>query len=325
MIQAENLTKYYGDVCALAGVSFHVERGEIVGLLGPNGAGKTTAMKILTCFMPPTSGTARVAGHDIFEEPLKVKRNVGYLPEEPPVYPELTVDEYLSYAGRLKGLSGGALREAKARAMEKCGVDHVARRLIGNLSKGYRQRVGLAQALLHNPPVLILDEPTVGLDPVQILEIRALIKALAQDHTVILSTHIMQEVEAVCGRVIIINEGRIVAVDTADNLRSQMGTSRRILVRVARPSADLVTKLMALDGVLDVEAEDDGLYRVESALDRDVREDVARVAVESGAGLLELTGVAVSLEEVFLKLTTEDVPAGLASDEAAPSAAEGTA
>jgi len=324
MIQAENLTKYYGDVRALDGVSFHVERGEIVGLLGPNGAGKTTAMKILTCFMPPTSGTARVAGHDIFEAPLKVKRNVGYLPEEPPVYPELTVQEYLSYAGRLKGLGGADLKRAMGLAMEKCGVDHVARRLIGNLSKGYRQRVGLAQALLHNPPVLILDEPTVGLDPVQILEIRALIKDLAQEHTVILSTHIMQEVEAVCGRVIIINEGRIVAVDTADNLRTQMGTSRRILIRVARPSQDLVQKLMALDGVLDVEAEDDGRVRVESQLDRDVREDVARVAVESGAGLLELTGVAVSLEEVFLKLTTEDVPAGLV-DEAAPSAAEGTA
>ncbi|NOY45340.1 MAG: ATP-binding cassette domain-containing protein [Deltaproteobacteria bacterium] len=324
MIQAENLTKYYGDVRALDGVSFHVERGEIVGLLGPNGAGKTTAMKILTCFMPPTSGTARVAGHDIFEQPLKVKRNVGYLPEEPPVYPELTVQEYLSYAGRLKGLGGADLKRAMGQAMEKCGVDHVARRLIGNLSKGYRQRVGLAQALLHNPPVLILDEPTVGLDPVQILEIRALIKDLAQEHTVILSTHIMQEVEAVCGRVIIINEGRIVAVDTADNLRTQMGTSRRILIRVARPSQDLVQKLMALDGVLDVEAEDDGRVRIESQLDRDVREDVARVAVESGAGLLELTGVAVSLEEVFLKLTTEDVPAALA-DEAAPSAAEGTA
>ncbi|WP_025323118.1 ABC transporter ATP-binding protein [Deferrisoma camini] len=324
MIQAENLTKYYGDVRALDGVSFHVERGEIVGLLGPNGAGKTTAMKILTCFMPPTSGTARVAGHDIFEQPLQVKRNVGYLPEEPPVYPELTVQEYLSYAGRLKGLGGANLKRAMGLAMEKCGVDHVARRLIGNLSKGYRQRVGLAQALLHNPPVLILDEPTVGLDPVQILEIRALIKDLAQEHTVILSTHIMQEVEAVCGRVIIINEGRIVAVDTADNLRTQMGTSRRILMRVARPGQDLVQKLMALDGVLDVEAEDDGRVRIESQLDRDVREDVARVAVESGAGLLELTGVAVSLEEVFLKLTTEDVPAALA-DEAAPSAAEGTA
>ncbi len=324
MIQAENLTKYYGDVRALDGVSFHVERGEIVGLLGPNGAGKTTAMKILTCFMPPTSGTARVAGHDIFEQPLKVKRNVGYLPEEPPVYPELTVQEYLSYAGRLKGLGGADLKRALGLAMEKCGVDHVARRLIGNLSKGYRQRVGLAQALLHNPPVLILDEPTVGLDPVQILEIRALIKDLAQEHTVILSTHIMQEVEAVCGRVIIINEGRIVAVDTADNLRTQMGTSRRILIRVARPSPDLVQKLMALDWVLDVEAEDDGRVRIESQLDRDVREDVARVAVESGSGLLELTGVAVSLEEVFLKLTTEDVPAGLA-DEAAPSAVEGTA
>ncbi len=322
MIQAENLTKYYGDVRALDGVSFHVDQGEIVGLLGPNGAGKTTAMKILTCFMPPTSGTARVAGHDIFEEPLKVKRNVGYLPEEPPVYPELTVQEYLSYAGRLKGLGGVDLKRAMGLAMEKCGVDHVARRLIGNLSKGYRQRVGLAQALLHNPPVLILDEPTVGLDPVQILEIRTLIKDLAQEHTVILSTHIMQEVEAVCGRVIIINEGRIVAVDTADNLRTQMGTSRRILIRVARPSPDLVQKLMALDGVLDVEAEDDGRVRIESQLDRDTREDVARVAVESGVGLLELTGVAVSLEEVFLKLTTEDVDHNV---DTAFDAAEGTA
>ncbi len=307
MIQAENLTKHYGDVRALDGVSFHVEQGEIVGLLGPNGAGKTTAMKILTCFMPPSSGTARVAGHDIFDEPLQVKRNVGYLPEEPPLYAELTVDEYLSYAGRLKGLAGGELRQAKARAMEKCGIGHVARRLIGNLSKGYRQRVGLAQALLHNPPVLILDEPTVGLDPVQIIEIRNLIKDLAQDHTVILSTHIMQEVEAICGRVIIINEGRIVAVDTADNLRQQVGRGRRILLKVRRPTSDLVNRLMALDGVLDVEALDGGAYRIESRRDQDLREDVARVAVESGAGLLELTGVAVSLEEVFLRLTTEDV------------------
>ncbi|MHB8764667.1 MAG: ABC transporter ATP-binding protein [Deferrisomatales bacterium] len=305
MIQAENLTKYYGDVRALDGVSFHVDQGEIVGLLGPNGAGKSTAMKILTCFMPPTAGAARVAGHDIFDEPLAVKRKVGYLPEEPPVYPELTVTEYLSYAGRLKGLSGGGLKTARARAVEKCGLVGVAGRLVGNLSKGYRQRVGLAQALIHNPPVLILDEPTVGLDPAQILEIRHLIRDLAQEHTVVLSTHIMQEVEATCGRVIIINDGRIVAVDTADNLRQQVGKSRQVQLRVRRPGPDLARRLLALDGVLGVEPEHDGAYRVESRLDPDQREEVARVAVESGAGLLELAGRSVSLEEVFLRLTTE--------------------
>ena len=306
MIQAANLTKHYGEVKALDGVSFHVEKGEIVGLLGPNGAGKTTAMKILTCFIPPTSGTAQVAGHDIFDEPLAVKRSVGYLPEEPPLYTELTVDEYLAYAGRLKGLSGSALRSARAQTMERCGLGDVAGRLIGNLSKGYRQRVGLAQALLHNPPVLILDEPTVGLDPAQIIEIRGLIKELASEHTVVLSTHILPEVTATCGRVIIINEGRIVAVDTHENLSRQAGTSRRILLKVSRPGPELADKLLALDGVLGVEPGEDGAYRVESCLDQDLREEVAAAAVASGAGLLELTGVAVSLEEVFLRLTTEE-------------------
>ncbi|GAB4276974.1 MAG: ATP-binding cassette domain-containing protein [Deferrisomatales bacterium] len=306
MIQATNLTKNYGEVRALDGVSFHVEKGEIVGLLGPNGAGKTTAMKILTCFMPPTAGEARVAGYDIFDRALDVKRRVGYLPEEPPVYTELTVDEYLTYAGRLKGIPRGDLEKAREQAMAKCGLEAVGGRLIGNLSKGYRQRVGLAQALIHNPPVLILDEPTVGLDPVQIIEIRELIRQLAEEHTVVLSTHILQEVEAICGRVIIINEGRIVAVDSAENLRQQAGTSRRVLLKVRRPAPELADKLLALEGVLDVEPEGDGAYRVESRLDRDLREEVARVAVESGGGLLELTGVAVSLEEVFLRLTTEE-------------------
>ena len=308
MIQAENLTKYYGEVKALGGVSFHVEKGEIVGLLGPNGAGKTTAMKILTCFIPPTSGTASVAGHDIFQDPLAVKRCVGYLPEEPPVYTELTVDEYLDYAGRLKGLSGGGLKAARQRVLEKCGLADVAGRLIGNLSKGYRQRAGLAQALIHNPDVLILDEPTVGLDPVQIVEIRSLIRELAQEHTVVLSTHIMQEVDAVCRRVIVIGDGKILAVDTPENLKQkqQDGMSRRILLKVRRPGQALVDRLLALDGVLDVEPEADGAYRVESRLDQDLREEVARAVVESGAGLLELAGVAVSLEEVFLRLTTEE-------------------
>jgi ABC-2 type transport system ATP-binding protein len=297
MIQAENLTKYYGEVKALGGVSFHVEKGEVVGLLGPNGAGKTTAMKILTCFIPPTSGTASVAGHDIFQDSLAVKRCVGYLPEEPPVYTELTVDEYLDYAGRLKGLSGGGLKAARHRVLEKCGLADVAGRLIGNLSKGYRQRAGLAQALIHNPDVLILDEPTVGLDPVQIVEIRSLIRELAQEHTVVLSTHIMQEVDAVCRRVIVIGDGKILAVDTPENLKQkqQDGMSRRILLKVRRPGQALVDRLLALDGVLDVEPEADGAYRVESRLDQDLREEVARAAVESGAGLLELAGVAVSL------------------------------
>jgi len=306
MIQAENLTKYYGEVKALDGVSFHVEKGEIVGLLGPNGAGKTTAMKILTSFLPPTSGTARVAGHDIFDAPLSVKRSVGYLPEEPPVYTELTVDEYLTYAARLKGLARGEVKAARTRVLDKCGLGDHAGRLIGNLSKGYRQRVGLAQALIHNPPVLILDEPTVGLDPAQIIEIRGLIKDLAQEHTVVLSTHILPEVTATCQRIIIINEGQIVAVDTYENLSQEVGTSRRIQLKVRRPGQALADRLLALDGVLGVEAEADGAYRVESRQDQDLREEVARVVVESGAGLLELAGVVVSLEEVFLRLTTEE-------------------
>jgi len=306
MIQAENLTKYYGEVKALDGVSFHVEKGEIVGLLGPNGAGKTTAMKILTSFLPPSSGTARVAGHDIFDDPLAVKRSVGYLPEEPPVYTELTVTEYLNYAARLKGLARSDVPAARTRVLDKCGLGEVAGRLIGNLSKGYRQRVGLAQALIHNPPVLILDEPTVGLDPAQIIEIRGLIKELAQEHTVVLSTHILPEVTATCQRIIIINEGQIVAVDTYENLSQEVGTSRRIQLRVRRPGQALADRLLALDGVLGVEAQGDGAYRVESRQDQDLREEVARVAVESGAGLLELAGVAVSLEEVFLRLTTEE-------------------
>jgi ABC-2 type transport system ATP-binding protein len=306
MIQAENLTKHYGEVRALDGVSFHVEQGEIVGLLGPNGAGKTTTMKILTCFLPPSSGSARVAGHDIFETPLAVKRSVGYLPEDPPLYNELTVEEYLAYAGRLKGLSGAALKAARARTLEKCGLADVAGRLIGNLSKGYRQRVGLAQALIHNPKVLILDEPTVGLDPNQIIEIRGLIRDLAREHTVILSTHILPEVTATCQRIIIISEGKIVAVDSYENLSQQVGQSRRIHLKVRRPGPEFADRLLALAGVLNVEPDAEGGYRVESRLDQDLREEVARAAVESGAGLLELAGVAVSLEEVFLRLTTEE-------------------
>lgn len=213
MIEVRSLSKVYGDYKAVNDISFTVPKGEVLGFLGPNGAGKSTTMKILTCFMPATSGQATVAGYDVFEQPLEVKRRVGYLPETPPVYREMVVSDYLDYAARLHGLRGNEVRLAVATALEKCGLVQVRHRLIGNLSKGYRQRVGIAQAIVHNPEVLILDEPTVGLDPIQILEIRDLIKTFAGGHTVILSTHIMQEVQATCSSVLIINKGQILAND----------------------------------------------------------------------------------------------------------------
>src|SRR6478736_6759889 len=222
MIEVLNVTKRYGELTAIDRVSFRVEKGEVLAFLGPNGAGKTTTMRILTCFMPATEGTARVAGFDCADQPMEVKRRIGYLPETPPVYQELTVTEYLQFVGRLRGLSGKTLTSSMQRETERIGLGTVQHRLIGNLSRGYRQRVGLAQALLHDPQVLILDEPTVGLDPKQIIEIRELIKSLAGDHTVILSSHILPEVTATCQRIIVINRGRIVAEDTLDHLTARM-------------------------------------------------------------------------------------------------------
>src|SRR3569832_1955403 len=232
MIEVKQLVKRYGDVVAIDHVSFTVDRGEILAFLGPNGAGKTTTMRILTCFMPATTGTARVAGFDIFEEPMEVKRRIGYLPENPPVYPELTVSEYLRFVAKIKGVPTVRVKAALASALEKCNIGDVANRLIGNLSRGYRQRVGLAQAMIHNPDVLILDEPTVGLDPKQIIETRQLIKELAGDHTVVLSTHILPEVSQTCQRVVIINKGRVVAVDTPDNLTARLRGAATLYVQV---------------------------------------------------------------------------------------------
>ncbi len=336
MIQAENLTKYYGEVKALGGVSFHVEKGEIVGLLGPNGAGKTTAMKILTCFLPPSAGTARVAGHDIFDAPLEVKRSVGYLPEEPPVYTELTVEEYLAYAGRLKGLARGEVKDARARVMDKCGLGDVAGRLIGNLSKGFRQRVGLAQALIHDPQVLILDEPTVGLDPNQIIEVRSLIRSLAGDHTVILSTHILPEVEMTCQRVVIINDGRITAMDTPENLGSRGQAAARVELIVGAPGngeqvASLLSMLESLEHVDNVARERRGDGRHELTVtvsgSQDLRPLLARSVIDAGLELYRLERKTMSLEEVFVELTTEEPrQAEPAADEApAPAPAETTA
>jgi len=307
VIDVQNITKRYGEHTAIERVSFAVEKGEVLAFLGPNGAGKTTTMRILTCFMPATEGVARVAGFDCFEQPMEVKRRIGYLPEIPPVYQELTVHEYLTFVGRLKGVRAADLRMAIDRVVERLSLGDARRRLIANLSRGYRQRVGLAQALLHDPPVLILDEPTVGLDPKQIIEIRELVKGLAGSHTVILSTHILPEATAVCQRVVIINEGRIVAVDTPDRLSARLRRSEKISVTVKDPPPDLAERLRCVPGILGVlERTTTGGFLVECELGRDLREDIARFIVNNGWGLLELNLVSMTLEDVFLRLTQKE-------------------
>lgn len=307
MIEAQNVTKRYGDLTAIERVTFTVAKGEVLAFLGPNGAGKTTTMRILTCFMPATEGTARVAGFDCFEQPVEVKRRIGYLPETPPVYQEFTVTEYLTFVGRIKGMNQADLRIGLDRVVERLSLGDVRHRLIANLSRGYRQRVGLAQALLHDPPVLILDEPTVGLDPKQIIEIRQLIKSLAGSHTVILSTHILPEATAVCQRVVIINDGRIVAEDQPERLSARLRRSEKLSVTVKAPPADLAERLRALPGVLTVfEPTDSAAFLLECELGRDLRDEVARFIVTNGWGLLELKTVSMTLEDVFLHLTQHE-------------------
>lgn len=313
MIEVMHLGKRYGEIVAIDDVNFTVAKGEILAFLGPNGAGKTTTMRILTCFMPATSGTAKVAGFDIFESPMEVKRRIGYLPDNPPLYPEMTVSEYLQFVAKIKGVANQRVKAALASALEKCNLGDVARRLIGNLSRGYRQRVGLAQAMIHNPDVLILDEPTVGLDPKQIIEIRELIKGLGGEHTIVLSTHILPEATAVSQKVVIINRGRIVAVDSQERLSAQVRKSEKISVRVRRGEAVDPEKIVSIEGVQQVlpqpaqpSMNGEGVFIVESELGRDIREELSKRVVECGWGLLEMKPLAVSLEEVFLQLTTEE-------------------
>ena len=307
MIDVHQITKRYGQHTAIDRVTFSVAKGEVLAFLGPNGAGKTTTMRILTCFIPATEGTASVAGYDCLEQPLEVKRRIGYLPETPPVYQELTVDEYLRFVGRLRGLAGSMLTAALSREIERLGLGPVQRRLIGNLSRGYRQRVGLAQALIHDPPVLILDEPTVGLDPMQIIEIRELIKSLAGSHSVILSTHILPEATAVCERVVILSGGRIVAEDTPERLSTRLRHSEKIALTLMRAPADVEARLGQVDGVLHVHADGPpGHFLLESQLGKDVREDVGRLAVANNWGLIELKLISMTLEDVFLKLTRHE-------------------
>ncbi|HSE57377.1 MAG TPA: ABC transporter ATP-binding protein, partial [Nitrospiraceae bacterium] len=316
MIHVHHVTKRYGQLTAIQDVSFSVEKGEVLAFLGPNGAGKTTTMRILTCFMPATEGRATVAGFDCFEQPTEVKRHIGYLPETPPVYQELTVEEYLTFVARLRGLTGATLRQRMDAVVDRLSLGAVRGRLIANLSRGYRQRVGLAQALIHDPPVLILDEPTVGLDPKQIIEIRQLIKDLAQSHTIILSTHILPEATALCRRVVIINGGRIVAEDSPEQLSARLRRSEKISVTLKTPPADWVEQLRMMPGILAVlPAEHAQSALIESELGRDMRDEIARFVVSRNWGLLELRTISMTLEDVFLRLTQheEGVPAGPAA------------
>src|SRR5215467_5120059 len=326
MISVSELTKKYARNTAVDHISFSVERGQIVGFLGPNGAGKTTTMRMLTCFLPPTSGKATVAGFDVLEQPLEVKRRIGYLPEAPPLYPEMRTTEYLTFVGKIKGLRGPELAKRVEYVLERCAIRDVSNKVLGKLSKGYRQRVGLAQAIIHNPDVLILDEPTAGLDPKQINETRDLIKGLAGDHTIILSTHILPEVEQTCQQVIIISKGRLVATDSVRNLQTRARGGESVLVEVAGRNGQLEApivqhKLEQVTGVSRVHCRDQRdshfVFEVESEKGRIVRGDLARAVVESGWDLNELRPAAMSLEEIFLQLTGSEASAeGAAAKEA---------
>src|SRR6202790_989974 len=317
MIKVKDLTKRYARTIAVDQISFEVAKGQIVGFLGPNGAGKTTTMRMLTCFLPASSGSATVAGFDVLEEPLEVKKRIGYLPETPPIYPEMETAEYLKFVGQLKGLSGADLRKRIDYVCERCAVADVKTKLLGKLSKGYQQRVGLAQAIIHNPEVLILDEPTSGLDPKQINETRELIKSLAGDHTIILSTHILPEVEQTCEQVIIINKGKLAATDSVSNLQNRARGAESLLVEVGARNGlmdplKVQSSLELVPGVSRVhlknKRDNRSVFEVESRKGL-VRGDLARAVVEAGWDLNELRPAAVSLEEVFLQLTGDTAAA----------------
>lgn len=307
MIRVEHLSKRYGDVQALDDVSFEVEQGEIVGFLGPNGAGKTTAIRILTCFMPATSGSARVAGHDIFTDSLAVRRDIGYLPENTPLYPDMRVGEFLRYRAKLKRVPRSERSERIGSAMERCRIEDIERRPIGQLSKGYRQRVGLAETLLGDPKILFLDEPTIGLDPAQIRETRKLIKDLGREHTVFLSTHILPEVEMICSRVIIINRGRIVAAGSPEDLRKQLVGRGVLVLEVKGPGREVQGALETIDGVTRVVRAGDGeaaRFRVEAG--RDVRDEAFTRVAHNGWIIREMRMEGQSLEDVFVQIVTKE-------------------
>jgi ABC-2 type transport system ATP-binding protein len=311
MIKVTHLTKMYGPRTAIQDISFHVTQGEIVGFLGPNGAGKTTTMKILTGFMPASSGSASVAGFDVFKDPMNVKRNLGYLPETPPVYLEMTVSSYVEFAAELHEVPKAKVKSAAKVAIDRTGLGDVRNRIIGNLSKGFRQRVGLAQAIVHNPKVLILDEPTVGLDPKQIIEIRNLIKSFAGDHTVILSSHILPEVTATCQRIIVINKGKIVAQDSLERLNTHLKKGQVFNLSVRTPSGEGLEAIRSIRGVSSVRQETGRIQIEISSGTGEIRDQIVETAVKKGMGVLEFASEKLSLEEVFLQLTTDETGASV--------------
>lgn len=310
MICVKNISKKFGSKQVLFNVSFDVEKGEILGFLGPNAAGKTTTMRILTCFLPPNEGTATVAGFDIFEQSLEVRRCIGYMPENPPIYPEMNVQSYMEFVAWIKGIKRKEIPKRIDAVMEKTNITHVRDRICGRLSKGYRQRVGLAQALIHDPPILILDEPTSGLDPKQIIEVRELIKELAGEHTIIVSTHILPEVKLTCERVIIINEGRIVAQGTPEKLTQKIKGKERLQIEVGGPEEEVKSALRNVPGVIDVQVEMPELsrvpmikYLVETDVTADIRKNIARTVADNNWDLYEMRTLGMTIEEIFMRYT----------------------
>jgi len=306
MIEVEHLTKNYGPRAAVKDLSFHIHKGEVVGFLGPNGAGKSTTMNILSCILPATQGQARVCGFDTFEQSLEIRKVIGYLPETPPLYQDMLVGKFLEFAAGLRHVPRKNIPAAVDRVLQQCGLTEVRHRIIGRLSKGFQQRVGLAQAMIHDPQILILDEPTIGLDPIQIIEIRKLIQELGESHTILLSSHILPEVTQICQRVIIINEGEIVAMDSLDGLNASMRNARRLELKVRQPKDDIQSRLEGLDKVQSVQSRGRDLFIIESEPEARLQDAVARLALDQEWGIEELKPLALSLEDIFLKLTTEE-------------------
>ena len=306
MIEVENLTRYYESRRAINNLSFQIEKGEVVGFLGPNGAGKSTTMNIISCILPASSGTVKINGFDTFQQSLEIRKIIGYLPETPPLYPDMTVAKYLDFAAGVRGVAAKKIPSSVERVIDKCSLKDVGHRIIGRLSKGYQQRVGLAQAMVHDPEILILDEPTVGLDPIQIIEIRKLIQELAAEHTIILSSHILPEITQICKRVIIINEGEIAAVDSLGGLTASLRKSERLSLTVRNSEDIIIEKLNSMDQVLSVSSEEENQFYIECALRSNLQDDIAKLALENHWGIIELRPVSMTLEDIFLKLTLEE-------------------
>ena len=306
MIEVKNLTRYYGTRRAINNISFQIEKGEVVGFLGPNGAGKSTTMNIISCILAASSGSAKINGFDTFEQSLEIRKIIGYLPETPPLYSDMIVSDYLNFAAGIRGVDTKRISSSVDRVIEKCSLKDVGHRIIGRLSKGYQQRVGLAQAMVHDPEILILDEPTIGLDPIQIIEIRKLIQELTTEHTIILSSHILPEINQICKRVIIINDGEIAAVDSLGGLAASLRKSDRLSLTVRSSEENVIEKVNDLDQVISVTNSGGNQYLIECALRSNLQDKIAKLALENNWGIVELKPVSMTLEDIFLKLTLEE-------------------